>query len=333
MTELLPWQQGQWRSINIAREHERLPHAFLMTGPAGLGKLEFARLLANSLVCEHLDAHNMPCGTCRQCKLVQVGNHPDIREIFPEEPGKAIKIDAIRALVNQSILSVVEARYRVFIVYPAESMGLAAANALLKTLEEPVDRTLLILITANPGRLLPTIRSRCQHFVFSIPKRQQALDWLTGENGLDRGRANDLLQLAKGGPLLARDMSQGDELQHYQQRLKAFLLLAGKQADPVAVAEEWQKQQDLRVLLDYMKRWLTDLIRFGNDAELPDNQASGSVGDLKTLANRLDLVAVYKLLDSLFEIERQLTNNINPQLALEQLLLHWVYINRMGLYQ
>lgn len=330
MTELIPWQQAQWRSVNIARQHERLPHALLMAGPAGLGKLEFARLLANSLVCEHPDDHNMPCGNCRQCKLVQAGNHPDLREVCPEESSKAIKIDPIRMLVSQSILSVAETRYRVFIVDPAESMTKGAANSLLKTLEEPVQRTLLILVTANPGRLPPTIRSRCQHVSFSIPERQQALDWLTEKNGLDPSRASDLLHLAKGGPLLARQMAEGDELQHYQQRLGAFLGLAGKQANPVAVAAEWHKQHELKVLLDYMKRWLMDIIRFANGAKLFDNQASTPVGDLKTLANRLDLAAVYKLLDSLFATERRMTNNINPQLALEQLLLHWVYINRKG---
>ncbi len=327
---LWPWQQAQWSRLNIAREHGRLPHALLMTGPAGLGKLEFARLLGNSLVCESPDAQCMPCGACRQCKLVAAGNHPDIKEVSPEEAGKAIKVDAIRELVNQSILSVAEARYRVFIIRPAEAMGMAAANALLKTLEEPIDRTLLILISTNSGQLLATIKSRCQQLAFAIPPRALAKDWLSERIGKDQTQSADLLQLARGAPLLARQMAESDELQSYNQLLKEFLLLTGMSAEPVMLAGQWQKQQDLSVLLSYMKRWLMDIILFGNGAGMSDSSSSTPVGDLKTLANRLDLAAVYKLLDSLFETERQLANNINPQLALEQLLLHWVHINKKG---
>ncbi len=330
MTELLPWHQVLWDKLKLAREQGRIPHALLMTGPAGLGKSEYARLLANALVCESPDAQGMPCGSCRQCKLVAAGSHPDIKELSPEEAGKAIKVDAIRELVGQSILTVKESSYQVFIIHPAEAMGVAAANALLKTLEEPVERTLLILISANPGQLLATIKSRCQQIVFAMPPGALALNWLSQQSGLDQRLASELLQLARGAPLLARQMSEGDDLQCYHQLLKEFLQLSGNAADPVRLAEQWQKQQSLKLLLSYMKRWLMDLIRLGNGAGMIDNASSVPVEDLKTLANRLDLVAVYSLLDNLFETERQLVNNINPQLALEQLLLHWVRINRKG---
>ena len=328
--QLLPWQQTQWSRLNIAREHGRLPHALLMTGPAGLGKLEFASLLANSLLCESPGAENMPCGICKQCRLALADGHPDISNINPEEAGKAIKVDAIRELVNQSIMSVAETRYRVFIIRPAEAMGVAAANALLKTLEEPVERTLLILISANPGRLLATIKSRCQQLAFVVPPKALAHAWLSEQIAEDRGRSADLLQLARGAPLQARQMAESDELQCHNQLLKEFLRLAGSRAEPVMLAEQWQKQQDISLLLNYMKRWLIDIILFGNDADVSGSSSSASHGDLKSLAKRLNLTAVYKLLDSLFETERRLANNINPQLALEQLLLHWVHINKRG---
>jgi DNA polymerase-3 subunit delta' len=328
--QLLPWQQAQWNKLNISREHGRLPHALLMTGPTGLGKQAFARLLGKSLLCESRDTQNMPCGTCKQCRLAAAKNHPDLRDVNPEEAGKAIKVDAVRELVNQSILSVDEARYRVFIIRPAEAMGVAAANALLKTLEEPIQRTLLILISANPGKLLATIKSRCQQLAFTIPPRALAQDWLSERIGKDQAKSADLLQLARGAPLLARQMVESDELQSHNQLLKEFLLLAGRNAEPVMLAEQWQKQQDLNVLLNYMKRWLMDIILFGHGAGVSESSSSSPVADLKIVANRLDLAAVYKLLDSLFETERRLTNNINPQLALEQLLLHWAHINNKG---
>jgi DNA polymerase III delta prime subunit len=125
-------------------------------------------------------------------------------------------------------------------------------------------------------------------------------------------------------------MVESDELQSHNQLLKEFLLLAERNAEPVMLAEQWQKQQDLNVLLNYMKRWLMDIILFGHGAGVSESSSSSPVADLKIVANRLDLAAVYKLLDSLFETERRLTNNINPQLALEQLLLHWAHINNKG---
>ncbi len=328
--QLLPWQQSQWDKLNIVRKHGRLPHALLMTGPAGLGKLEFARLLGKSLLCESPDIQGMPCGTCKQCRLAAADSHPDIRDVTPEEGDKSIKVDAVRELVNRSILSVAETRYRVFIIRPAETMGLAAANALLKTLEEPIQRTLLILISANPGKLLATIKSRCQQFAFVAPPAALAQAWLSERIGKDQAQSAALLRLARGAPLLAMQMAESDELQSYNQLLKEFLLLTGSHAEPVKLAEQWQKQQELSVLLNYMKRWLMDIIRLGNGEGMGVNSSIGRAGDLKTLVDSLDLAAVYKLLDSLFETERQLANNINPQLALEQLLLHWTHINNKG---
>lgn len=327
---LLPWQQTQWQRLNIAREHGRLPHALLLTGPAGLGKFEFARLLGNSLLCEAPGVHNIPCGICKQCRLAMADGHPDITDISPQEAGKAIKVDAIRELVNRGMMSVAETRYRVFIINPAEAMGVAAANALLKTLEEPVARTLLILISASPGRLLATIKSRCQQLAFAVPAAALAHAWLSQQLGEQGEKAADLLQLARGAPLLARQMAEGDELECYNQLLKQFLLLAGSRAEPVILAEQWHKQQDISLLLNYMKRWLIEIILAGNGAGADGGSPSDAHRDLQSLGKRLDLRAIHNLLDSCFETERRLANNINPQLALEQLLLRWVHVNKHG---
>lgn len=329
--QLLPWQQAQWSRLNVAREHGRLPHALLITGPAGLGKFEFSRILGKSLLCDSPDSQNMPCGICKQCRLAEADNHPDIRDVTPEEAGKPIKVDAIRELVSQSMLSVAENRYRIFILRPADAMGVAAANALLKTLEEPIPRTLLILISAHPGKLLATIKSRCQQLAFVVPPGNLALDWLSTRLGKEQEKSVELLQLARGAPLLARQMAESGALEIHNQLLKQFLLLARSKAEPIMLAEQWQKQQDVSLLLDYIKRWLTDVILCAQSDDLTGDKSLGLMGDLKTLAKQLDLVAVYRLLDSLFETERRLANNINSQLALEQLLLHWVYVNRKSL--
>ena len=177
MTSLLPWQTSQWQLLQQAITSKRIPHALLFIGPEGIGKRVFAKLLSNSLICDNVQDNGFPCGTCNACHLYSGDASPDIRIIEPEEQGKQIKIEAIRDLVAQSVLAVKESRYRVFLVYPADAMTNAATNALLKTLEEPVPGTLLILVSSAPDRLPATIKSRCQIVRFNKPSESDALQW------------------------------------------------------------------------------------------------------------------------------------------------------------
>src|SRR5688572_22336339 len=198
---------------------ERMPHALLIHGPAGIGKVQFARALAAAMLCETPGAKEA-CGHCASCHWLSQGNHPDFREILPEaaveeeegeaeaEVGKAekakslvIKIDQIRAVADFISLSTHRDGHRVLVLHPAEALQPASANALLKTLEEPPPRTLIAMVSDRPARLLPTLRSRCRKIALGPPPRAAALAWLRGQ-AVEQPEA--ALDAAGGAPLLDR---------------------------------------------------------------------------------------------------------------------------------
>ncbi len=322
MTEILPWHQEPWERLQHSRAQGRLPHALLLAGAEGLGKLAFARRLAQSVLCEQTDDQGNACGHCRQCLLLQADSHPDLRLVTPEEDSSVIRIDAIRGLVSGNTLSVGENGHRVFIIEPADAMGQGAANALLKTLEEPIPGTLMLLVTSSPQRLPVTIRSRCQLLRFSLPEENLALAWLR-ESRLSPEDAREALGLAAGAPLLARKLVADGALQKHRALKEDFLSLARGQASPVKVAEAWLKREELEALLVFLSSWVMEVIR--------GRQVPGEGKDASPLQSRhdgVDLKALYRLLDSLNDIRRASANNLNAQLALESMLLEWSHITR-----
>ncbi|RMG36493.1 MAG: DNA polymerase III subunit delta', partial [Gammaproteobacteria bacterium] len=148
LPSLLPWQTDRWEELVARRRSGRFPHALLLSGPQGIGKRQFAHRVAAALVCDATDPAAAPCGSCRSCRLVRSGTHPDIRWLTPEAEGKAIRVDAVRSLIDQSSLTTQAQGMRVFIVEPADAMNAAAANALLKTLEEPPASSCLLLVSS-----------------------------------------------------------------------------------------------------------------------------------------------------------------------------------------
>ena len=237
-TRLLPWQAGPWSRIAAALEADRLAHALLLYGPAGIGKRRLAARLAGALLCS--GPHPRPCGTCRACRLLHAGNHPDFRRIEPEEGTSNISIDAVRDLIRQSTLSADGARAA--IIAPAEAMTSSATNAFLKTLEEPAGNTVFVLVSDAPGRLPATIRSRCRKMAIPPPSRSEALAWL--EEGAGPERAARLLDLAGGMPLAALGLGRAhDDESLTGLRADTAALLAGR-AEPLEVAESWRKTGD-----------------------------------------------------------------------------------------
>ncbi|HNF64555.1 MAG TPA: DNA polymerase III subunit delta', partial [Plasticicumulans sp.] len=166
---LPPWLRGIWAQLAPALAAGRLPHALLLAGPEGLGKMAFAQALGEALLCESQRPDHHACGHCRACRLLAAGSHPDLHVVVPAEEGKAIRVDAIRELIGFAALTPQFGGRRVLRLAPAELLNVNAANALLKTLEEPAPGSHLILVSARPARLLPTVRSRCQTIRFAPP--------------------------------------------------------------------------------------------------------------------------------------------------------------------
>jgi len=181
----LPWQAEHWTRLQARRQRDALPHALLLCGAAGLGKRAFAQRFVQGLLCAE-PADGDPCGRCRSCLLVAAGTHPDVVSLSfgSRKDGvqrSEIVVDQIRELSARLAMSSQFGGWQVATIDPADAMNPAAANALLKTLEEPSAQTMLVLLSDAPWRLPQTIRSRCQRIEFQLPAAAAALAWLQGE--------------------------------------------------------------------------------------------------------------------------------------------------------
>lgn len=206
----LPWQQGVFERLTSLERQEKFPHAILLTGSKGLGKARLAALFAAGVLCKASDAE--PCGSCEACQLVGGGAHGDFRWVRPEEGKRAIGVDAIRASVSFMQQTPGYGSHKILVVEPAEAMTTAAANALLKTLEEPPGQALLILVSHRPGELPATIRSRCQRFNVAHPTKSTALAWLVENTSCSMQTAEQAYALSRTQPLTAERLIQGDDL-------------------------------------------------------------------------------------------------------------------------
>ena len=319
MNELYPWQSEPFADLQQRCAQERLAHALLISGPAGIGKKQLTDVFAQSLLCTEPHADGQACGQCHACSLYAAGNHPDLFRLSPEDDSKVIKIDQIRALIEKVSLRSHYGRYKVAILTPADAMNIAAANALLKTLEEPPVDTVLLLITDRPSFLPATIRSRCQSLRLALPAPEMAQSWLAPQ--LDNPEdAAILLALAGGAPLAALDLAE-EQLARRKELLQGWQALAAGQADPVKLAAEWVKP-DIQLPISWVYGWIADMIRLRNGSEnqLTNQDAKAT---LQNLAQELDLTRLYGLMDRVVETIKLANTQVNPQTLMEGILLYW----------
>ena len=198
----------------------------MLTGPAGSGKTALAAAMVARLLCKEDQAQ--ACGHCRSCQLLEGGAHPDYFDIHPEEDSKVIKVEQVRGLIGRLDLTTSISARKVAYIHPAETMNAAAANALLKSLEEPAGETVLILVSDNPGRLPVTIRSRCQSISIDQPDSGIVAEWLEARSGAAREVLNAALQAAGGSPLRALHYLNSPELDAYAQVRESLATLLGR---------------------------------------------------------------------------------------------------------
>lgn len=315
------WHQSQWQRIKQRMQAGRLPHALLLSGMRGLGKREFASQLCHSLLCLKRDEQGHACGQCKSCLLIEAGSHPDIHDVMPDEVGKAIKVDQIRALSEVMSKKAQLSGYRVCIIEPAEAMNSNAANALLKTLEEPGDNTLIILVSAEPGKLSATIRSRCQLIGFSVPTPDESIKWLK-EQGVEED-VELLLNLSNGAPLEALQCVADNSLQLRKEFLKEFIALKTGVQNPLHLADKWNKKAPGQCL-QWMMSWVMDIIRLKSTTSMEALKNRDAKEYLQPLAKQLNLKNLFTLLDKLQASNRQLSGQVNTQLMMEDLFITWI---------
>ena len=334
---LLPWLQQNWDHLCDYRSQNRIPQALLITGTKGLGKQQLAAQFATALLCAKPQDNGLACGHCDSCLLLKAQTHPDFIEIKSEEPGKAITIGQIRNLVTRLTLKPQFDAYRVVIVNPADLMNTAAANAFLKCLEEPTERTIILLITDKPARLPATIVSRCQKLAVITPNKKVVLAWM------ERLFLNKTLQtevipnitietltgsiaLAQGAPLLALDYVNDQTLNLRNDCFKAWVAIAKQRSHPVIIAEDWLKLPE-DPLIVWMTSWIIDLIKCRYQINAEGLYNPDLKDRLQELSQQLDLKGLYQLYDLLLMRRRLLDTPINKQCLFEEILIKWFNLN------
>lgn len=240
---LPPWLGQTWRSLAAALAAQRLHHGLLVSAAEGLGKRALVDALAAAALCERRNTDGFACGGCRACGLVAAGSHPDLVRVGLElrDDGKQrseITVDQVRALALRLAMSSQFGGLQLALVDPADRLNVNAANALLKTLEEPASSTVIVLVADEPARLPATIRSRCQRIDLRAPTQEEAIGWLRA-NAVDEGAARAALQASLGNPGRALEWSAGDMLEVRRGCLDDLLALAAGSRGALDIAERW----------------------------------------------------------------------------------------------
>ena len=254
-SEIYPWQREQWNMLHSRLSASTLPHALLLHGEEGSGVNHFARRLIETLLCL---GDEKPCGRCRTCRLHAGGNHPDFLEVVPEKEGGDIKISQVRALVDYLQSTRHYGKFKVVLMESADAMNRAAANGLLKTLEEPPSNALIVLASHSPFLLPATVRSRCQSVRLDCHDHTEACKWLSAAEGIDEDEAERRLISHRWRPLHATSAPSGDTNTAQGEDRESFFRdidsLHKRRAALVEVAEKWHAQPTRQV-----QRWLLEL--------------------------------------------------------------------------
>lgn len=313
------WQAGLWQRLAGRSQHA---HAYLLHGPTGIGKRDLAERLMALLLCQQPQNH-APCGQCKACLLLAAGTHPDLFILEPEDVDKAIRVDQVRELVDFVAQTPQLGGRKVVLLEPAEAMNLNAANALLKSLEEPSGNTQLLLVSHQPSRLLPTIRSRCIQQACPLPRTGESLAWLaTSLPELSVEERETLLQLAAGSPLLAFKLYRQDVLSMRAQVVDGIKKLHKQQQSPSQLAESWNTLP-LVLLFDWFFEWSLLILRWQSNASEVGSQDMAKV--IQYLAEKSSQARVIAMQEWLLAQRQKVLAkaNLNKVLLLEALLVQW----------
>lgn len=290
----LPWLDStlqQWEAVQPP------PQNTLLHGPAGLGAESLMTAMVRRLLCPQGG-----CGECAACTLLDAGTHPDLWTCTPEAGKREIRIEAVRDLNSWVYEAPHQGGNKVVLLWPAEAMNRAAANALLKTLEEPPQDTHFILLTHQLGALLPTLRSRCQLWRLPRPDTVTALAWLQAAlPQADPAQLETALAVHHGMPVAAKAWLEQDGWTRYQQWREQMNALRRGQQTLVEVAEAWS-QWSPQQALDYFEMWCTRQLR----ARPRDPKLHALYGALQ-------------------EARTALAGHANVALTLERVLIHYLY--------
>lgn len=312
-----PWHIEQYQQLQTWQKAGRLPHALLLKGEPGIGKMRLAESFWRHMLCQSNE--EFACGQCKPCQLLEAGSHPNFKSLRLQEKAQQIKVDQVREVIDFLNKTAQMPGAKVLLVEPAEAMNTNAANALLKSLEEPSGDALIILITHAPERLLPTIRSRCQQIALVKPSPEKADSWLATFIK-DEGKRQNLLQMAAFNPLQALAFDEKNLFDLQQTFISQRGDYAKGQGDVVGFAKALDANAIDSVFL-LSQQLLQSLIKttMGANVNVPENLANA-----KALTKPTFVANAYSLLDAIAKAQQDFwLSNPNSLLQLEALELRW----------
>jgi DNA polymerase III subunit delta' len=314
----VPWLAPQIERLRQTRTAGRFPPAVLIHDQGGAGGLWLARYAAQLALCR---AEQPPCGQCRDCRLFLTAQHPDFLSVGPIDDSKVIRVEQIRELTDELVLTAHGGGATAVLIHPADTMNANAANALLKTLEEPRAGVTLLLVANTPSRLPATVLSRCQRLRVTAPSRAQSLAWLERHRGAGPWPA--VLDAIGEAPFDAAELDPVEASKLASETFSTLSELARARAsvltDIPALAERWAKADSFELRLTCIETWLTACI----------DHASGGPRQLQELrtgahlpesSSDMNIAALLRLLDGAYELRALRLTSINRSLALEELL-------------
>ena len=317
-----PWQKSDWSKLSHQNANERLAHAYLVYGSAGIGKFDFILRFSKYLLCSS-PSKNAACGKCINCRL-HASAHPNIKLLKPENNSSEIKIDQIRYLTEFFNKTSHSEGFKISIINDADRLNINSTNALLKTLEEPSGASILFLCSSLPGQLSPTLRSRCQEFSMNQPNRNETLDWLK-ENSSKPIDINMLSRTMENGPLEILDLIESGQLEKQHVFIESFLNLLKGSSNIQSVTNaacELGERQSVDVLMKFFSK--TIVMFFSNGGMNSDQSEKRFIEILKesSLTRRDLALRLFRYYDQVDQAYKELggSSNLSSQLIIESLI-------------
>jgi DNA polymerase-3 subunit delta' len=323
---LCPWLAPALEQFEAARLAGNLGHAWLISGPAGVGKINLALALARRLFGTGTEPAELDAAAALAAVAARhapMDRHPDLHWLYPEEDKETISVDQIREVIETFTLTAHRGGAKIAIVEPAEAMTTAAANALLKTLEEPTAGSYLLLLSHQPGRLPATVRSRCQHLKLRPPGAASVAKWL----GVAHQTVAEAQRLVGAAPLRLAAAIQGNDLSVFNKLESDLAAICQDRLEPQTVAQTWTKG-DIELALSWLRRRLHEELR--SRFTTAPGSTEVTVPGSETLHNAWQTVPARTLFEQYDRAEKllnQLGSGLNIELAV-QAMLNALVVNR-----